>query len=167
MIKIFMGIFLTISLSSASSILPEKAKLTYMMNYDKTTACVVRNLKVYKNPRWVSKIELTNGKELYFSSPKSMIEFYHRPGKWFSQGVKSEKDFKNIIITDYATLKAVNVEDAFFIYGTNEISPAGDDLVAIEGEVEAKVFSARHNGKRVFTFKQVPSGLIKLLNGSI
>ena len=68
----------------------------YEMDYDKETNGVVRHMKVYKDPKWVSKIELKNGKKLFFVSPKSMIEFYLQPGKWSDIGVKSEDDFKDI-----------------------------------------------------------------------
>ncbi|MGB5964472.1 MAG: nitrous oxide reductase accessory protein NosL, partial [Sulfurimonadaceae bacterium] len=80
----------------------------YVMDYDKNTTGLVRHMKVYKSPRWVAKITLQNGKKLFFSSPKSMIEFYHQPGKWFDIGVKSEGDFKQILVTDYETMQPIN-----------------------------------------------------------
>ncbi|SHO81509.1 nosL-related protein [hydrothermal vent metagenome] len=128
---------------------------------------MVRKLAIYKEPKWASKIELINGKKIFFSSPKSMFEFYYRPGKWFDIGVKSEEDFKDIIVTDYITMKPINAREAFYIYGTNVISPAGDDLVAIDGEYNAKEFSLKHNGKRVLRFNEVSDALIRLLNGRI
>lgn len=140
---------------------------SYTMDYDKNTTGIVRKLKVYKEPKWVSKIELTNGKKLFFVSPKSMIEFYHQPGKWSDIGVKSEVDFKDLIVTDHATLKPVNAKTAFFVYGSNQTSPAGDDLVAFEKEEDAKRFLSSNNGKRILTFQEVKLSLINLLNGRI
>ena len=151
----------------ASSILPQKAKIEYKMDYTRDTTCLVRHFKVYKDPKWVAKIELTNGKEVFFSSPKSMFEFYYRPGKWYDVGVKSEKDFASLVVTDYLTLKPINAKNAFFIYGSRAISPAGDDLVAIGDEQKAKEFAKKYNGKRVFKFSQVSDPLIKLINGRI
>ncbi len=167
MIRIFIGIFITISLGMASSILPPKAKTNYVMDYTKETRCLVRNFFVYKDPKWVGKIELKNGKKIFFSSPKSLIEFYHRPGKWYELGVKSEKDFRDIIVTDYLTLKPINARDAFYIYGSRATSPAGDDLVAIGGEEAAKEFASKYSGKRVFKFTEVSDALIRLINGRI
>ena len=167
MIRLFMGIFLIISLSVASSILPPKAKQTYVMDYTKKTRCLVRNFFVYKDPKWVAKIELRNGKKVFFSSPKSMFEFYHRPGKWYDVGVKSEKDFKNIVVTDYLTMQPINAKDAFYIYGTRAISPSGDDLVAIGDKHRAKEFAKQYSGKRVFRFVEVSDALIRLINGRI
>ncbi|MCD4757000.1 MAG: nitrous oxide reductase accessory protein NosL [Arcobacteraceae bacterium] len=141
--------------------------MNYQMDYTKETRCLVRNFFIYKDPQWAAKIELNNGKKIFFSSPKSLIEFYHRPGKWFDIGVKNEKDFKDIIVTDYVTMKLINAKDAFYIYGSRAISPSGDDLVAIENEQDAKNFAKKYNGKRVFKFNEVSDALIRLINGRI
>lgn len=140
---------------------------SYSMDYTKDTVCLVRHLKVYDNPKWVSKVELANGKIIFFSSPKSMFEFYHRPGKWNEFNVKSEDDFKDIIVTDLTTLKPVDAKGAFFVYGSSVTSPAGDDLPAFSSYESAKEFSKTYHGVRVLNFQEVSSGLIKLLNGDI
>jgi copper chaperone NosL len=140
---------------------------SYSMDYTKDTTCLVRHLKVYENPKWVAKVELKNGKEVFFSSPKSMFEFFHRPGKWYELNVKSEDDFKNIIVTDFKTLLPVKAKGAFYIYGSNVTSPAGDDLVPFDSYKAAEIFAKEHNGKRILGFKEVSEALIKLLNGNI
>lgn len=154
--KIFLGIILVSSLL-----------FSYEMDYDKDTACLVRHLKVYKDPAWVAKIELKNGKKVFFSSPKSMFEFYFQPGKWYDVGVESENDFKDILVTDFKTLKPVKAKGAFFIYGTNVTGPAGDDLVAFDSYAAAEKFSKEHNGKRIMGFRDVSDALIRLINGRI
>jgi len=120
MIKLLTILLFMTSLLSAETteVKPFNAQPFYSMNYDKNTTGLVRHLKVYKEPRWVAKIKVRNGKTIFFSSPKSMFEFYHRPGKWFNVGVKSERDFSEIVVTDYETLKAINAETAFFVYGS-------------------------------------------------
>jgi nitrous oxide reductase accessory protein NosL len=140
---------------------------SYTMDFDKNTVGLVRHLKVYKAPEWVSKIELRNGKKIFFSSPKSMFEFYFRPGKWFDMGVKSEDDFKDILVTDFKTLKPINARGAFYIYGANVISPGGDDLIPFASYEDAQEFSKKHNGKRILSFKEVSDALIRLINGRI
>ncbi len=139
----------------------------YSMDYDKNTTSIVRKMKVYEQPKWVAKIELTNGKKLFFESPKAMFEFYHQPGRWHEMGVKSENDYKDILITDFASLKPANAKGAFFVYGSNVTSPAGDDLVAFASYDDAVTFSKKHNGKRILNFKEVKLALINLLNGKI
>ena len=153
---------LILAMVLASSIL-----LSFEMDFDKETTCVVRHLKVYKDPKWVSKIELQNGKKIFFSPPKSMFEFYFQPGKWFDIGVKSEQDFKDILVTDFKTLNPVKAKGAFYIYGANIIGPAGDDLIPFDSYVAAEEFSKNHNGKRILSFKEVSDALIRLINGRI
>ena len=154
-------------LFATSEAKPFNVEKKYFLTFDKNTSCLVRHIKVYKTPKWVAKIEVRNGKIVYFSSPKSMFEFYHRPAKWFDVGVKSERDFSKIVVTDYATLKPINAEEAFYVYGSRATSPAGDDLVPFESKVEAKKFSQEYSGKRILKFNEIPDALIKLLNGRI
>jgi len=154
-------------LFATQDVKPFNVEKKYFMTYDKNTTCLVRQLKVYKAPKWVAKIEVRNGKTVYFSSPKSMFEFYNRPGKWFDVGVKSERDFSKIVVTDYATLKPINAETAFYVYRSRATSPAGDDLVPFESEDEAKKFMKTYSGKRILKFDEVSDALIRLLNGRI
>jgi nitrous oxide reductase accessory protein NosL len=165
--KLLIACILLANISSFASLPLPKATKTYVMDYDKNTECLVRHFKVYKDPRWAAKIELQNGKKIYFSSPKSMFEFYHRPGKWFDIGVHSEHDFKDIIVTDYNNLKLINARDAYYIYGSHATSPGGDDLVVFESREEAAKFAKDYNGKRIMTFEQVSQSLINLINGRI
>jgi len=137
------------------------------MDYTEDTVGLVRNMKVHKWPNWVAKIELVNGKKIFFVSPKSMIEFYHHPGKWFDVGVKNEDDFKDIIVTDFITAKSINAIGAFYVYGSNMTSPVGDDLPAFATYEAADNFAKKHNGKRILNFKEIPAALVKLLNGRI
>jgi nitrous oxide reductase accessory protein NosL len=142
-------------------------KPKYTIDFDKNTSCLIRNIKLYKDPKWAAKIEVRNGKTVYFSSPKSLFEFYHRPGKWFDIGVKSERDFFKIVVTDYISLNAINAENAYFVYGSRATSPSGDDLVPFDSKEKAKAFADKYSGKRIMKFDEVSDALIRLLNGRI
>jgi nitrous oxide reductase accessory protein NosL len=166
--KILIGVVVFSGILFADSdIKPFKVDQKYFLTYDKNTSCLVRHLKVYKEPKWVAKIEVRDGKTVYFSSPKSMFEFYFRPGKWFDVGVKNERDFSKIVVTDYNSLKPINAETAYYVYGSRATSPAGDDLVALESQEEAEKFLKKYSGKRVLKFDEVSDALIRLLNGRI
>ncbi len=169
--KIILGLFISsvfVFGGEGHNHLPlSKAPKNYIMDYDKKTVCLVRKFKIYEDPKWAAKIELQNGTKVFFSSPKSMFEFYHQPGKWYELGVKSEKDFKDIIVTDYTTMKLIDAKEAFFIYGSRASSPAGDDLVVIEKRDDAAEFSKKYSGKRIMTFTQISPSLIRLINGRI
>jgi len=160
-------LFLTSLISAEAEVKPFQVEKKYFLTYDKNTTCLVRHIPVYKDPKWVAKIEVRNGKTVYFSSPKSMFEFYDRPGKWFDVGVKSERDFSKIVVTDYETLKPINAETAFYVYGSRATSPAGDDLVPLATKESAEIFSKKYSGKRILKFDEVSDALIRLLNGRI
>lgn len=151
-------LFLTLTLSANES---------YTMNFDKETRGLVRKMLVYKSPAWVSKIVTKEGKEFFFTSPKSVLEFYYTPTKWPEAEVNAPEDIKNIIVTDYKTGNPIDAKYAFYVYGSNKISFAGDDLATFKSIDDAKNFMKDNNGRRVLSFTELSKGLIELLNGDI
>ncbi|MGB6329590.1 MAG: nitrous oxide reductase accessory protein NosL [Halarcobacter sp.] len=143
------------------------ANETYTMNFDKETRGLMRKLPVYKDPAWVCKIVTKDSKEFFFTSPKSLMEFYYNPEKRPSTKVSSSEEIKDIIVTDYKTLKPIDAKYAFYVYGSHKISFAGDDLPAFENINDAKKFLEMNNGRRVLNFNELSKGLIQLLNGDI
>ncbi len=154
--KIICGLVLISSLSFSLEI-----------NFTKEDTGAIRKLKVYKNPIWVAQITTTDKQKLLFSSPKSMFEFYFVPFNFPDYKIESSDDIVEILVTDYKTSKIINARSAYYVYGSNKTSPAGDDLPAFEKEEDAKSFSLIHKGRRIMRFSKVPYGLIKLLNGDI
>lgn len=141
--------------------------LALEINFTKEDLGAIRKLKVYKNPIWVSQIKTSDKQKLLFISPKSMFEFYFVPHKFPEYKITSSDDMEEILVSDFKTSEIIKARSAYYVYGSNEISPAGDDLVAFALENDAKEFSSLHNGKRIFRFSKVSYGLIKLLNGDI
>ncbi|MDD2399110.1 MAG: nitrous oxide reductase accessory protein NosL [Sulfurovum sp.] len=130
----------------------------------KDDICLIRKLKVYKAPTWVSKITMKNGKVALFCSPKSMFDFYFDPSRFEEYELKDNLDIAEILVTDYNTLEAIDATKAYFVFGSSNISPAGDDLPAFSSEEDAKKYMKEHNGKRILNFKEVTKGLIDYLN---
>jgi nitrous oxide reductase accessory protein NosL len=156
--------FLFFALFAISSFANE---IKYEMNFTKETACEIRKIKLYENPVWASKINLKDGKSVFFCSPKSMFEFYYNQEKWEAFGIKDISDFQNILVTDYKTLKIIDATKAFFVYGSTKTSPSGDDLVVFESKENAQNYAQNNNGKRILSFTEVKNSLIRLLNGRI
>ncbi|QDF28182.1 nitrous oxide reductase accessory protein NosL [Halarcobacter anaerophilus] len=150
--------FLITSVASASDV---------SLKYDNETKGLVRKMKVYKDPSWVSKVITSESKEFYFLSPKSMFEFYFNPKKWPITNVENRNNIKEIIVTDYFTLKPIRAREAYYVYGSNKVSLAGDDLPAFKLYSHAQEFAEKNNGKRIFKFNEVKKALIDLLNGNI
>ena len=127
---------------------------------------LIRKVKVYKEPKWIASIKVRSGKEIFFCSPKSMLEFYHLPGKWPEYNVKADSDMR-IHVTDFITLEKIDGREAFYVYGSNKTSSAGDDLVAFKTKKDAQRFADSNNGKRIFAFKDVSFALVNYLNGNL
>jgi len=143
------------------------ANESYTMNFDRDTKGLLRKLPVYKDPAWVCKIVRKDSKEFYFASPKSLMEFYYNPEKRPEAKIVDNNDIKDIVVTDYKTLNAINAKYAFFVYGSHKISQAGDDLPAFKNISDAKKFMENNNGRRILTFNELKHSLIQLLNGDI
>jgi nitrous oxide reductase accessory protein NosL len=137
------------------------------INYTKNDVCTVRKIKLYQYPKWVSQITLHGGKKIQFSSPKSMFEFYYKPKLYRDYGYTSKADIRSITVTDFITLKHIDATKAFFVYGSSNISGAGDDLPAFSKKIDAQNYAKKYNGKRVLSFEKVSVGLIRLLNNDI
>ena len=134
------------------------------MEFTKDSTCLIRKIKVYNAPEWVASIKVRSGEVIYFSTPKSMFEFYDQPGKWPEYNVKSNDDML-IHVTNFNTLQKIVAQEAYFVYGSNKTGPAGDDLPAFSSRKEAEEFAKKYNGKRVLDFAGVSDSLINLLNG--
>ena len=132
--------------------------------FTKNDLCAIRNINVYKDPKWVAQMTLKSGQKVLFCSSKSMFEFYYKPGLYKEYDYKKTEDIKSILVTDYKTLEAIDAFKAFYVYGSTKVSPAGDDLVAFQTKKEAELFAKKNQGKRVFSFKEVRFSLIELLN---
>ena len=128
--------------------------------------CLIRNFKVYQAPAWASTIKVRSGQIIYFSSPKSMFEFYFQPGRWPEFQVKYESDMQ-IDVTDYQTLEKIPAKEAYYVYGSNQTGPSGDDLPAFANKESAEAFAKKNNGKKVLDFAGVSDGLINLLNNRL
>ena len=137
------------------------------IEFTKETRGVIRDIKLYEYPQWASKITFHNHKEAYFCSPKSMLEFFYKPNLYKKFDAFGKEDIQAIQVTDYNTLNAIDATKAYYVYGTNKISPAGDDLPSFETKEAAQAFADKHHGRRVFSFKEISLGLINLLNGTL
>lgn len=135
------------------------------INFTKDDVGYIRKIKLYKNPSWIAQIKTSSGKIAKFCSPKSMIEFYYTIEKFKEFNAKSSDDIDEILVTDYKTHEIVNGRNAYYVYGSNKTSPAGDDLVVFVNEKDAKIYAKNNNGKRIFRFSKIPFALINLLNG--
>ncbi|MEA3373387.1 MAG: nitrous oxide reductase accessory protein NosL [Campylobacterota bacterium] len=133
----------------------------------KEKRCLIRQIKVYENPAWIAKAVTRQKKDVYFSSPKSMFEYYFNPIRWTELGAISPDDVTSVSVTDFKTLEATDARSAYFVYGSAIVGPAGDDLVPFAEQKDAEAFMKKYNGKRILRFSEIKLSLINLINGRI
>jgi len=136
------------------------------MEIPKDATCLIRHIKIYQAAEWASTIQVRSGEIIYFSSPKSMFEFYFEPSRWPEYQVKQNDDMR-INVTDYETLEKIPAREAFYVYGSQKTSSSGDDLPAFSSKERAEKFAQKYEGRRVLDFSQVSNGLINLLNNRL
>ncbi len=120
------------------------------------------NVNKYGN--LVCMIELKNGKKAYFSSVKSMMDFYYRPWFYEAYGAKTVKDIKRMVVQDYITGKTLDAKKAYYVFGSRLIGPKGDDLIPFKDMTTLKLFESRYGGHKVLRFNKITKGLIKYLD---
>ena len=138
---------------------------------DKNERDLICGMQPYKNPKWMTEIELVNDKKLHFASVKCMMLFYYKNDKWHDLGVKAPKErkdradnIKELRVQDYNSLKVIDAKKAFYVYGSHIMSPKGDDLVPFQYEKDAQNWMKENGGNKILTWKQFKLNLFDLLN---
>lgn len=147
-------------------VLTLSALLGATMELPKDATCLIRKVQVYQHPEWASTITLRSGQTIYFSSPKSMFEFYFEHARWPEYIIRNNDDMQ-IFVTDYNTLQKIVAQEAFYVYGSKKTSIAGDDLPAFSTKEEAEAFVKKFGGTRVMDFAGISDALINLLNNRL
>ena len=162
-----MKIFLTILMSVAFAI---SLQATGMVA-DKAERDLICGMQPYKNPKWMTEIELINDKKLHFASVKCMMLFYYKNDKWHDLGLEPPKERKDrdanikaLSVQDFNSLKVIDAKKAFYVYGGHIMSPKGDDLVPFQYEKDAENFMKENGGNKILTWKHFKLNLFDLLN---
>lgn len=111
----------------------------------KDEKCPVCGMFVYKYPRWVAQIFLTDGSHLSFDGVKDMTKYIH------SHKIPLDK----ILVTDYYTQKAIDGKKAYYVIGSDVYGPMGEEAIPFESKDEAKKFKRDHRGKEVLRLDEV------------
>ncbi len=156
MIKLMLAAVLTVTLLHAEKI--------HVTDNDR---CLIRQFEVAKYPQWVAKVVTVQNKNVYFSSPKSMFEYLFGASRWPELGALNRNDMKSILVTDFKTGHAIDATRAYYVYGSNQVSPGGDDLVPFASKSDAEDFMKRRHGARVLSFSKITPALVNLINGRI
>jgi nitrous oxide reductase accessory protein NosL len=116
--------------------------------------CPVCGMFLYKYPRWVSMIEYSNGKKLYFDGLKDLFKYYF----------EDPKDIKGLFTRDYYTQETIALKDAYFVLGSDVYGPMGNELIAFKDKKSAQNFFFDHRGKKIVNFKEITKSMVYKLD---
>jgi nitrous oxide reductase accessory protein NosL len=138
----------------------DKPKQKESIQVPKNSKCPVCGMLVAKYPKWVATIKESDGKLYYFDGVKDMMKYYFEPKRFHHD----KKEFKEIRVSDYYTLKAFDAKKAWFVIGANIYGPMGNELIPFKTENEAKKFSKEHFGKKIVSFDEINEDLVYSLD---
>lgn len=124
--------------------------------------CPVCGMFVSKYPEWLAQIRLKNSGTLFFDGCKDMFKFLAQPKKYLP-GV-DPKDLRDIYVTDYYSLEAIDGKEAFYVMGSSVYGPMGRELIPFQREQDAMEFLKDHGGRRILRFQEVSPDLLRELD---
>ncbi len=126
----------------------------------KRAKCKVCGMFVSKYPNWVTSITLKDSVTSYFDGVKDMMKFYLSSEEY---GVKKE-DIKELFVSDYYSLDAIDAKKAWYVTGSNVYGPMGHEFIPFKTKDDAEAFKRSHYGKKVLKFDEITLRTIVLLD---
>ncbi len=122
--------------------------------------CPVCGMFVSKYPKWAARIE-AEGHKQYFDGVKDMMKYYIFDADFPYDRTK----IKSMDVTDYYTLEAIPAREAYYVLGSKQYGPMGNELIPFKTEKEAKDFIVDHGGDRIVRFKEITPKMVMALDG--
>ncbi len=122
--------------------------------------CPVCGMFVKPYPRWVARVRLAGGEQLYFDGAKDMFKFLLQPKRWGHPGAEVEA----IQVTGYYDLRPLDGRSARYVIGSDVLGPMGHELVPLPDAERAATFMRDHGGRRNLTFDQIDLDLLEQLD---
>jgi len=122
--------------------------------------CPVCGMFVAKYPKWVATIEIKNKKH-YFDGVKDMMKFYIFDSDFSYDRVT----IKEIKVTDFYTLEAINAKEAFYVIGSDIFGPMGEEFIPFSTKESAQNFMNDHQGEKILSFLEINPKEVMALDG--
>lgn len=128
----------------------------------KKDRCPVCGMFVYKYPKWVARIEFSDGSSYYYDGAKDMFKHYMDIPK-YSPG-KQSREIVSISVTDYYSVSLIDGKSAFYVVGSNILGPMGHELIPLKDLKSAQEFAADHKGNKILRFDEITPEIIHELD---
>lgn len=120
---------------------------------------------VSKYPNWVAIALYRSGHAHFFDGAKDMFKYLQGLSK-YAPGRRKE-DLAALYVTEFYGLTKIDARKAFYVIGSDVLSPMGHELVPLETRADAEEFLKDHKGNRILAFEQVTVDIINVIeNGA-
>lgn len=126
-------------------------KIYSKIRVTKKQKCPVCGMFLYKYPNWITMIEYSNGKKVYFDGMKDLFKYYFA----------HKENVKEVLTQEYYTQKTISAKDAYFVLGSDIYGPMGRELIGFKDKKAADKFLLDHRGKKVLKFDNITKSLIQ------
>lgn len=126
----------------------------------KGSKCPVCGMLTAKYPKWVATIQEQDGKLHYFDGVKDMLKYYFDPERYHHK----KQTVKDILVSDYYTLKPISAKEASYVIGSNIYGPMGNEFIPFKTKADAKEFLKEHFGKKIVKFDEITEDLVYSLD---
>ena len=155
----FTIIFLLVILVFSNNVLASECS---PIEHTKKDKCPVCGMFVYKYPDWVAQIVFKDRSYAVFDGAKDLFRFHLNIHKYKLQ--KGRDTIDCIFVTDYYTLKRIDAEKAFFVFGSDIYGPMGSELIPFTDKSSAKEFMSDHAGKGILSFSEITNKVVNNLD---
>lgn len=127
------------------------------LNIKENQLCPIKAVKLPKNRDFIGVVQYSDNTYEVASSPKYTFQTSFK--------AKNEgKTIQNIFVTDYASKKLINANDAYYVFGSTLMSVGGDDIIPFSSEAYASQFMIEHKGKKIFRIDRMNESFINYLD---
>lgn len=117
---------------------------------------------VQRYPYFLASVTYKDGHTDFFDGAKDMFKYLFDLDR-YAQGRRAEA-IQSIRVTEYYDMARIDARHAFFVLGSDVLGPMGHELIPLRSEKDAEAFEKDHKGRRVLTYPQVTSKIIKQLD---
>lgn len=127
--------------------------------YDSCTVC---GMFPARYPDWVATIKYQDGHAHHFDGAKDFFK-HLLDMKKYAKGYRHEQ-IVGMGVTGYYATEMIDAREAFYVTGSDVLSPMGHDLIPHPDDYDAKEFIKDHKGKHILTFDQVTLPILQGLD---
>jgi nitrous oxide reductase accessory protein NosL len=120
--------------------------------------CGVCGMYVTSDPLWTASLEWKDGSAVFFDGPKDLFKYLFRLEK-YAKG-RQRGDVARIWVTERSTNQSAVADTLFFVLGSRERGPMGDDLVPLRDRAAAEAFQKKRGGEKILTLEQITPEVI-------